>query len=266
MDFLLECIGFSPEWDLEAVTRHVRQHGEKTAWRGRDGEHLRLPLAGGLELRLDQDDELEPSLWPFYTSPYRRRVGISRLERLADSPGDAILSGSTNPPAPTGPDSWDTSHDLTCYLTDAGRLPRNLNQGHVLAVMVAGFALQVEYVGPNETSPGRYASGADLLDNPHGAAIEALGDPSAPAACMQISMRIRTISHLVNELTGAPVDRIELDAPGQPLEVFVSPWQLSGDDLPPPRPGWRIEGVFLMLGRVVGGLPQPKRRPGVAFG
>lgn len=265
MDFLLECIGFSPSWDLEAVTRAIREAGEPTAWRGRDGEHLRLPLARGLELRLDRDGSLRPALWPFYTSRYRRRVGVWSLERLADSPGDAILVGRTDPPAPSSPFDADAGHDLTCYLTDAARLPRALPRGHVLAIMFAGFALQVDYLGPNEDSPNRYESGSDLLEEPHGAAIAPLGDPAAPAACMQLSMRIRTVTHLKNELTGAPVSRIELDAPGTPLEVFISPWQLADDDLPPPRPGHRIEGVFLMLGRIAGGLPR-KRRPGIAFG
>jgi hypothetical protein len=265
LDFLLECIGFSPAWDLEAVTKVIRERGEPTAWRGRDGEHLRLPLAGGLELRLDRDGSLGPALWPFYTSRFRRRVALWNLERLADSPGDAILIGRTDPPAPSSPFDHDEGHDLTCYLTDAARLPRHLPRGHVLAIMLAGFALQVDFLGPNEDGPNRYETGEDLLESPHGAAIAPLGDPDAPAACMQLSMRIRTVSHLKNDLTGAPVDRIELDAPGTPLEVFISPWQLAEDDLPPPRPGMRIEGTFLMLGRIVGALPQ-KRRRDVAFG
>jgi hypothetical protein len=83
---------------------------------------------------------------------------------------------------------------------------------------------------------------------------------------MELSMRIRTISHMRNALTGETVHRIELDAPGSPLEVFLSPWQLAQDDLPHPRPGDRIEGVFLLIGRIVGGLPKNKRSRKVAFG
>ena len=269
MDFLLECIGFGPDWDPRRVEDEVRRRGEPTAWRGREGEHLRLPLAGGLELRLDRDRERRASVWPFYTSRYRRRVAALFLERMADSPGDAILTGYTDPHAPV--DAGDEirgeledrlGHPLTCYLTDAGRLPRRLPRGHVLAVMAAGFALQVDHVGPVES--GRLG-GPDLLERPHGAWLEALGGKDNPAACMELSMRVRAVTHLRNHLTGEHVDRIELDAPGTPLEVFVSPWQLEQDGLPAPRPGSRIEGVFLLLGRVVGGLPR-RRRPGVAFG
>ena len=84
--------------------------------------------------------------------------------------------------------------------------------------------------------------------------------PRSPGPRRQISARIRTVSHLTNALTGRAVHRIELDAPGLPIEVFVSPWQLAADGLPAPRPGWRIEGVFLMLGRNVGAIPKPRRR------
>jgi len=275
MDFLLECIGFGPGWDLQSVEDEVRRRGEPTAWRGREGEHLRLPLAGGLELRLDRDTEQVASVWPFYTSRYRRRVAALSLQRLEDSTGDAILTGYTNPTAAADslePDDLfggtledHLGHALTCYLTDAGRLPRRLPVGHVLAVMATGFALQVDYVGPNEDSPYRLEHDPELLERPHGARIDALGGSESPAACMELSMRIRSITHLRNDVTGEPVTRIELDAPGVPLEVFVSPWQLSTDGLPPPKPGHRLEGVFLLLGRIVGGLPRPRRRQ-IAFG
>ena len=365
MDFLLECIGFSPDWNLDTVMGLVRERGQAAPWRGKPSEHLTMPLAGGLELRLDQEPDLPPNLWPFYTSRYRRRVSIQSLRRLEDSPGDAILIGRANPGFLDGDPSagWgtpfdDEEHDLTCYFTDATRLPRAVQPGTVVAVMLAGFGLQVEYIGPNETSPSRYGfapdgdlqappsdllNGAlahvptnqlgepilppldrhapqnagteandptaqldtaitellqnlapdlapklpedptatfrpgavpssassplaiDVLNNPRGAAIEFLGGPDSPSASMQISARIRTVSHLVNHLTGKPVNRIELDAPGLPIEVFISPWQLEADGLPPPKPGWRIEGVFLMLGRNIGPLPKP-RPTGVAFG
>ncbi len=266
MDFLLECIGFGPDWGAARVEEEVRRRGEPAAWRGSEGEHLRLPLAGGLELRLDQDDERRASVWPFYTSRYRRRVAALFLERMPDSPGDAILTGYTAPLAPVdGPVDLEDriGHPLTCYLTDAGRLPRRLPRGHVLAVMTAGFALQVDYVGPND---GGDLGGKNLLERPHGAWIETLGGSESPAACMELSMRVRAVTHLRNDMTGEAVDRIELDAPGTPLEVFLSPWQLEQDGMPAPRPGSRLEGVFLLLGRVVGGLPRRQRRTNVAFG
>ena len=53
---------------------------------------------------------------------------------------------------------------------------------------------------------------------------------------------------------------LEVDAPGRPLDLFVSRWQLAADGFESPRPGWRIEGAFLFTGRVSGGLPRrPKR-------
>lgn len=348
MDFLLECIGFSPDWDLETVMGVVRERGEPTPWRGRVREHLTMPLAGGLELRLDQEPDLPPNLWPFYSSRFRRRVGVRQLLRVADSPGDAILVGRANPRAPEFDAELDEDeeHDLTCYLTDAQRLPGRVPADTVMAIVLAGFSLQVEYIGPNEASPARYGfapeddfadlhaealnhplraplqspkppptaapkptsstaphtppinpalaqpinpapptpldaavegllrglssapppgGSYDVLANPRGAALEILGAPASPSASMQISARIRTVSHLTNHLTGKPVNRIELDVPGLPVEVFVSPWQLEADGLPMPKPGWRIEGVFLMLGRNVGAVPKTKRS-GVAFG
>ena len=53
---------------------------------------------------------------------------------------------------------------------------------------------------------------------------------------------------------------IEVDAPGRPLDLFVSRWQLEAHELPPPRPGWRIEGAFLFTGRVSGGLGPQRHR------
>ena len=274
MEFLLECIGFPPDWDLDRVAQEVRDRGESAALRGPDGEHLRLALADGLELRLDQDDEREPSLWPFYTSRYRRRVAVSGLDSIPDSAHDAILRGVTNPIAPIEHEVGDwrfsdleamrefsPGHPLVTYLTDAKRLPRALPKGHVLAVNVTGFALSIDYLGPNECG-----ADPDVLEEPHGARLEPLGGADSPVACMEISMRIRSISHMKNALTGEPVNRIELDAPGAPLEVFISPWQLERDNLPHPQPGSRIEGVFLLIGSIVGGLPRAKSRRYVAFG
>jgi hypothetical protein len=62
------------------------------------------------------------------------------------------------------------------------------------------------------------------------------------------------------------VDLLEVDAPERPLELFASRWQLEKDGLPPPRPGWRIEGTFMLSGRIAGGLPGPRRRARERFG
>jgi hypothetical protein len=66
-----------------------------------------------------------------------------------------------------------------------------------------------------------------------------------------------------NPLTGVEVEIVEADAPGRPMPLFLSRWQLEAEGLPTPRPGWRIEGAFLFQGSVAGGLPRPARR---AFG
>ena len=191
MDFLLECIGFSPDWDLAKVARLVAERGEPTPWRGRPSEHLSMPLAGGLELRLDREPGLAPSVWPFYSSGLRRRVAVRELQRVEDSPGDVVLVGRANPRAAAfAPDDLDEEHDLACYLTDGRRLPPSVAAGQVLAVVLAGFGLQIEYVGPNDASPGRMgfptdghpaAPPADLVDPTNGALADVpttpLGEP-----------------------------------------------------------------------------------------
>jgi hypothetical protein len=65
---------------------------------------------------------------------------------------------------------------------------------------------------------------------------------------------VRAIHHLENPFTRERIELVEADAPGRPLDLFLSRWQLEAHALPAPRPGWRIEGVFLFNGRVAGGL------------
>ena len=69
-----------------------------------------------------------------------------------------------------------------------------------------------------------------------------------------------------NRLTGLGVELLVCDAPGRPLLLFVSPWQLAGDGLAAPRPGWRVEGTFLFTGVIAGGLPGPKDSARGRFG
>ena len=77
---------------------------------------------------------------------------------------------------------------------------------------------------------------------------------------MELSLPIRSCRHLENPLTREKIEVIEVDAPGRPLDLFVSRWQLEAHELPPPRPGWRIEGAFLFTGRVSGGLGPQRHR------
>lgn len=267
MDFLLECIGFPPDLDHAALVDRVRSEGEAVPWRGDPESHRRLVLGGGLELRLDREPGQEFwTLLPHFRVPYRLRVAVDLLRPVPDSPFDALLTGWACPPSPAevlwGPrDGPRGEYLLSTWLSDARKLPRRLPPGHVLAVSVAGFALNVEYVGPNDG-----ASDPTVLERRRGASVVPLGGTDDPGGCSEVSLRVREIRHLRNRLSGEGVDLLVTDAPGRPLLLFVSPWQLGVDGLPAPRPGWRIEGQFLFSGTIAGGLPGPKRTAQTAFG
>lgn len=264
MDFLLECIGFPPEFDHEALCALVRERGEPVAWRGPAGEHLRLPLAHDLELRLDREQgRPHASLMPYFAEPGRLRVLVTSVRRVPDSPFDALLAGWAAPPVPGEGHVYDApgAYPLVSWITDARRLPDELMTGRVLAIRHAGFALDVSYVGPN-------AGGADasVVERRRGAHIRPLGGEDDPGGCAEVSARVRELRHVRNPVTGIPVDVLEVDAPERPLRLFLSPWQLEKDGLPAPRPGWRVEGVFYFVGRIAGGLPGPARRVRRSFG
>jgi hypothetical protein len=254
VDFLLECIGFTPNMDLEHIQEQVRQLGEPVAWRGPSGEHLKLKLAEGIELRLDHDEgQSYTSLLPFFEERSRLRVAVNEARKVPDSPFDALLTGWVAPPRAGGFEPWGApgAYLLSAWLTDARRLPRGLKAGHVLAISIAGFSLDVRYVGPN--SEGSQTNFEEL---PNGAFIESLGGGDSPGGCCDLSARILSIRHTRNKITGEPIEIIEVDAPERPLHLFVSPWQLKMDQLPMPRPGFRIEGTFMFTGRIAGGLPK----------
>ena len=263
VDFLLECIGFPPDYDIEELVERIRAEGEPAVWRGPADRHLRYDLGAGLELRLDRDTQGDHwHLFPQVQVPHRLRVAVERVRQLPDSPFDALLHGWADPPSSEYRDGpRPGAYRLSVLLTDARRLPHNLARGSVLAVSMAGFALDVLYVGPNSG-----VSDPRILEQPHGAAIGALGGIDDPGGCADVSVRIREIRHCVNPFTGMPVDMLVTDAPGRPLQLMVSRWQLEKDSLPLPRPGWRIEGTFLFSGRIAGGVPGPKRATGSSFG
>ena len=263
MDFLLECIGFAPDQDPEELVERVRGEGEPVPWRGDPENHLRLPIGEGLELRLDREPGQDFwTLLPHFQVPHRLRVAVESIAKVPDSPFDALLTGWASPPGPDRPDGRRPgAFRLATWLTDARRLPRRLPPNHVLAVSIAGFALEVSYVGPNEGVADR-----TILERPRGAHVSPLGARDSPGGCAEVSARVKALRTLRNELTGRPVQLVVADAPERPLLLFVSPWQLRQDGLPQPRPGWRIEGTFLFTGRIAGGLPGPKRRARQAFG
>jgi hypothetical protein len=275
VDFLLECIGFPPDYPTDDLVRKVLEEGEPAAWRGDPARHKRLVLGGGLELRLDRENGQKSwNLLPHYAVSHRLRVAIDEIRTLPDSPFDALLLGWAAPPFDAdgeresdGESEGDGSarlrgaYRLCAYVTDARRLPKKLPAGHVLALSVAGFALDVTYIGPDEG-----ARDVQILDEECGASIRPLGSPGDPGGCAEVSLRIKSIRHLVNPITGMPVEALEVDAPERPLELFASRWQMEKDGLPPPRPGWRIEGTFMISGRIAGGLPRPKREARERFG
>lgn len=257
MDFLLECIGFPPDADLVTLAERLRREGERVALRGPGGEHLRIPIAGGLEVRLDREEDQEhDTIWPYCEVERRLRVAVDRVVPVPDSPCDVLLHGRANPPVPDDPWREITGPDyaLATWLTDARRLPR-FPPGHVLAVSIAGFALDVSYVGPDEG-----LGDPELAAEPQGSPLLPLAGSDDPGGCMNLSLVVAERRHVVNPLTSEPVLHVVADAPGRALDLFLSRWQLAAAGLPEPRVGWRVEGVFLFTGRASGGLGPRTRR------
>ena len=264
MNFLLECIGFPPNAQESEIVQRVLREGESVPWRGPEGEHYRLPVAGGLELRLDREEESEHwTLLPWYREEARLRVGLRDLVHVPDSPFDVLLVGWADPPIRAlGEEvSGSGAYLFSTYLTDARRLPQRLPEGHVLAVSVSGFAIDISYLGANDG-----VRDPRILDMEAGAWIQPLGGAGSPGGCNELSLRIQEVRHIRNPLTGRDVDILRVDAPSRPLHLFVSPWDLKQAGLPSPRPGDRIEGVFFFNGRIAGGLPTRKRTTRRPFG
>jgi hypothetical protein len=254
LDFLLECIGFPPDHPIEEIVQRVLREGEPAAWRGDPARHRRLALGGGLELRMDREDDRLPwNLLPFFQTPHRLRIAVDELRALPDSPFDALLWGWVSPPVEPAERRWSPgAYRLALNLMDARKLPKSLQKGHVLAVAAAGFALDLTRVGSG--APGQEAR------------IEPLGHPEDPGGCAELSLAVRNIRHLKNPLTGIEVEALELDAPERPQVVFTSRWQRERDGLEPPQVGGRVDGTFLFLGTVTGGLPGQARASGRSFG
>jgi len=263
VDFLLECIGFPPDYDLADLARKARSDGEPVPWRGPSGEHYRLALGGGLDLRFDREQGSRNwTLCPYYQTEQRLRVRVETVREVPDSPYDALVTGWGNPPLAGDPGDSPEAYPISIVLTDRRRLPRALRPGHVLAVSVAGFALDVDNIAP-ETGGQRSARSRPL---PQGGWIAPLGGMDDPGGCVELSLPVIETRQRTNPVTGAAVTRIEAAAPGRNFHLFASPWQLATDELPPPAPGSIVEGTFLLTGRIAGGLPSPVERLGKVFG
>lgn len=260
MDFLLECIGFPPDVGEEGLLDFIHAHGESAAWRGDPENHRVLSLGGGLEVRADRaPDQSYWTLTPQFKVPHRLRLAVTSIVRQPDSPFDALLAGWAAPPIeapgrPASPASQAGAYRLSAWISDARRLGSRISPGHVLAISIAGFAVHVDRIIPNEE-----VRDPAILDGPAGASIRPLGSPDDPGGCCDVSLRIQAVRHIKNKLTGEPVEIAICDAPDRPMLLFLSPWQLKGDGHPAPQPGMRIEGTFMFTGRIAGGLP--KRRP-----
>lgn len=255
MDFLLECIGFPASVDERDLVRLAAEQGEPAPWRGPPADHRLLRLGGGLQVRADRDpDGGHWSLTPFYEVPHRLRLSIETVVRPPDSPFDALLTGWAAPPTPFEERGDGGAYRLAAWISDARRLGRRVQAGQVVAVSVAGFALAVDDVLPPGAGPA-----SDLPQE--AAVVRPLGGPAAPGGCCDVSLRVRAVRRILNEVTGETVEMVVCAAPERPLVLFLPQAQLEQDGLPPPRPGWRVEGTFLFSGRLSGGLPRPRATP-----
>ena len=261
MDFLIECIGFGPDCDLAGLTRELEKEGEPTPWRGNSTSQRRLHLGQGLELRGERHPNGSWTLLPHYRVDTRLRISTQKLSPSEDSRFEALLHGWAAPPIPgLSADEYGT-YLLSVWISDSARLPKPLPDGHTLALLVAGFALDLETIGSNQE-----LATPELLERPNGALIEPLGGHDNPSGCAQVSLRIKEVRNLKNKITGETVLVCLCDAPERPLALLVSPWQLESEGLPAPRPGLRIRGTFLFLAEIAGGILGPSRVAGRAFG
>lgn len=255
VDFLLECIGFPPDHPLDDLVERVLREGEPAPWRGDARHHRRLALGAGLELRMDRSSASQAwNLLPYYQSPHRLRVSVESLRPLPDSPFDVLLQAWACPPIDAAERQWRKgAYRLCVNLVDARKLPRTLASGHVLAISTAGFALDVLDIGnAREADPSPW--------------IEPLSGEADPGGCADMVVRIQSIQRFWNPITRVEIAAIEVEAPERPLVLFQSPWQLQQQGLEEPRVGRWIQGSFLFLGSVTGGLGRPSLAAGRNFG
>lgn len=262
MDFLLECVGFPPDWPLERLVDEALARGEGAVWRGKAETHRSLRLGAQVQVLVDRDAKGRWSALPLCSTPHRLRVGIERQTRPSDSRFDALVGGWVDPAAPGGrvadrKGAW----PLAAHLVDARKLPQRLPRGHVLALEVCALALDLSYIGDDHG-----LEHVEALQMDRGAWIEPLGGADSPLGAMELSARIAAVQREINPLTGEAFEVLELDCPTRPLRALASRWQRAQDELGEVRVGARIEGVFLVVGRVCGGLPGPQARVRAAFG
>jgi hypothetical protein len=211
VDVLLECVGFPPDHPLDDLVGRALRDGEPAAWRGDPRTHRILPLVGGIDLAVERDDPNDTwTVVPTFRQTTRLRVAVEEIRAVPDSRFDALLVGWAAPPVRCDEEESRalaaeragllTMHEpgaypIAAYLTDARRLPGSLLAGHVLAITIAGFALDVGYVGTDEGVNDRA-----ILERESGASVAPLaggraGAPrsrSASRACATCAIRSRT--------------------------------------------------------------------------
>ncbi len=258
LDFLLETIGFPPDWCGSSI---LQRFG--TSVTTRRGGPLRL--AGGLEVHPDRDlgpasegtASIEPPsdlFWPGYSGGRIQRLRADRIERVAASPHQLSLTGrvlSEDDSFRRGPGT--PVHAL--LHPESG--PENLEtrSGRLLDVRLSAFAIEVTSISPaaqeHRLTPERAPQGSS-------ARITPLQTPDAPVGCCELDLAVSAVHVLSNPLTGCAVDLIEAVPPwssfdsqsvASPLALFVSPWQLAEDRLERLAPGDRVRGTFLLVAR-----------------
>ena len=262
MDFLLECVGVPPDWPLERLVAEAVENGEGAVWRGQASHHRSLRLSADVQVLVERDAKGHWHTLPLCATPHRLRVAVERRMRTADTRFDTAIGGWVAPewgaePSTDPRGAW----PIAASLVDARKLPPRLPKGHVLALEACALALDLSYVGDDA-----HCTHTEALGNERGAWLEPLGGADSPVGAMELSARVSRILRETNPLTHEAYEVLELDCPARPVRALVSQWQREQDELPRIEVGARIEGVFLFVGRVCGGLPGPQAKARGAFG
>ncbi len=274
MQFLLECIGFGPDHDLDDLQRQLRREGRSVRGRSGEGDHRRLLLSHGLEVWLDpgcpptrNQPAIEPMLWPGVAPGRPSAFTIHGLEDPLGAPFSSVVraslairpqsAASGAPAASPGQDPWAPQRrddgpvvGWSFALVDDGPPP---SRGDVVELALSGFALDVTATLPPP------ACGRSRLEGSRGWVTPQFSGPELPG-CVELALPIEGLQVLVNPITGEPVERVvSTTSDGVRLELFSSRWQREEDGLGPLEPGGWIAGTFLLVGRRAEGYPYPRR-------
>ena len=280
MDFLLECIGFPPHADLVALARRVRERGRRApahTARGRAPEHLRLTLAGGLEVQLIEPERGPGATWERDLLPGFRAAPAHAVHVRRSGPeagGGAWIAGTLATVAPANHsrirrgDLADRGRrfggghrslggpagvELRASVRDAARPPRT---GGISRFALTGFAVDVaglDEPGPSSARTAALRAGTALEGwSTRRGWIGPVRDRCAPRTVVELDLPIDSVSVLENPLTGEPVDLLTVLLPSGRLPLFTSRWQLAEDRLPRPEPGMWVRGAFWVVAQSVG--------------